>query len=321
MWNICGETLNSGEKKQVMLEPGVEGYQVPATLISGKKPGKTLLVTAGIHAGEYPGVAAVIRLAAEIDPSQVEGNILFMHCVNTSGFWARTVEIIPEDGYNLNRNYPGRKNGTTGERIAYYFMTEVFPYVDFIFDFHSGANTEIMTPLVFYTNADKVKERSYEAARALDIPYLVESSAEKGEYSYAAHHYGVPGLLVEIGHSHSCDSAWVELYSKNIKLLLQHLNICQFGEKKTLETQRVYKKAIYLDTEEQGLWYPAVTVRQKVKKGELLGHLEDFFGNKGKHYYAEADGEILYYTDALSAPKNSFLAAYGLEESAEDKEG
>lgn len=53
MWNICGETLNPGEKKQVMLEPGVKGYQIPATLICGNKPGKTLLVTAGIHAGEY----------------------------------------------------------------------------------------------------------------------------------------------------------------------------------------------------------------------------------------------------------------------------
>ncbi|HIR93406.1 MAG TPA: succinylglutamate desuccinylase/aspartoacylase family protein [Candidatus Egerieimonas intestinavium] len=317
MWTICKETLGPGEKRQVMLEPGVEGYQVPATLVCGAKPGKTLLVTAGIHAGEYPGVAAVIRMAAEMDPSQVEGNILFMHCVNTSGFWTRTVEILPEDGYNLNRDYPGRADGTTGERIAYYFMTELFPRVDFIFDFHSGANTEIMTPLVFYTNAPEVKEQAYEAAKALDLPYLVESRATKGEYSYAAHNYRVPGLLVEIGHSHSCQQEWVQLYYRNLKLLLQHLGICQFGEGKELKSQRVYKEAIYLDASEQGLWYPAVTVRQKVKKGDLLGHMEDFFGNPKKHYYAQADGRILYYTDALAVPKDSFLAAYGLEETAE----
>lgn len=315
MWTICGETLNSGEKRQVFLEPGVKGYQVPATFVCGMKPGKTLLVTAGIHAGEYPGVAAAIRMASQIDPSQTEGNVLFIHCVNTSGFWARTVEIIPEDGYNLNRNYPGRKEGTVGEKIAYYFMTEIFPHVDFIFDFHSGANTEIMTPLVFYTNAEKVKECSYQAAKALDLTYLVESDAVKGEYSYAAHHYDVPGLLVEIGHSHSCKEEWTELYCRNIKLLLQHLKIYQFGEKKTVKEQKVYKKTIYLHTAEQGLWYPAVSTGQKVKKGELLGHLEDFFGAKGKHYYAQAEGRVLYYTDALSAPKNSFLIAYGLEES------
>lgn len=317
MWNICGVTLNPGEKKQVMLEPGVKGYQIPATLICGKKPGKTLLVTAGIHAGEYPGVAAVIRLAAEMDPSRVEGNLVFMHCVNTSGFWARTVAVVPEDGYNLNRDYPGREEGTTGEKIAYYFMTELFPHVDFIFDFHSGANTEIMTPLVFYTNAEKVREASYEAAKALDLAYLVESEATKGQYSYAAHHYDVPGLLVEIGHSHSCHPEWVELYYRNMKLLLQHLGICQFGERKTVENQTVHKKVVYLDAAEQGLWYPAVTARQKVKKGQLLGHAEDFFGNKAKSYYAQEDGTVLYYTDALSVPQDSFLMAYGLEEGAE----
>lgn len=316
MWNICGQTLKRGEKKQIMLEP-VKGYQIPATFICGAEPGKTLLITAGIHAGEYPGVAAVIRAAQELDPSCAKGNILLMHCVNTSGFWARTVEIIPEDGYNLNRDYPGREDGTLGERIAYYFMTELFPKVDFIFDFHSGSNTEKMTPLLFYPNAPKVKEAAFEAAKALDIPYLVESAATKGEYSYAANYYDVPGLLVEIGHSHSCDCVWTELYYRNIKLMLQHLGICKLGEKKTTDYQKVYKKTIYLDAEENGLWYPAVALEQKVKKGELLGHTEDFFGNTEKCYYAEGNGTVLYYTDGLSVPKGSFLMAYGMEDSME----
>lgn len=186
MWHICGHTLEAGEKKQIDLEPGVKDYIIPTTLVCGAKPGKTLLVTAGIHAGEYPGTAAVIRLAKEVNASRMEGNIIFMHCVNTSGFWERTVEIIPEDGYNLNHDYPGKENGSVGERIAWYFMTELFPKVDFILDFHSGANTEVMAPLAFYPNAEKVKEYSYVAAKELDLPFLVESSADSGEYSYAA---------------------------------------------------------------------------------------------------------------------------------------
>lgn len=36
-----------------------------------------------------------------------------------------------------------------------------------------------------------------------------------------------------------------------------------------------------------------------------------------KSYYAEEAGTVLYYTNALSAPENSFLIAYGLEKSAE----
>lgn len=318
MWNICGQTLKRGEKKQMFLEPGAEGYQVPLTLICGKKQGKTLLITAGIHAGEYPGVAAVIRMASELDPAEIEGNILLMHCVNTSGFWARTVEIIPEDGYNLNRDYPGKADGTAGERIAWYFMTELFPQVDFIFDLHSGSNTESMTPLVFYPDAPKVKAASLKAAKSLDVPYLVESTATKGEYSYAARHYDVPGLLMEIGHSHSCEPDWVELYCRNIRLLLQHLGMRQFGETEKTERKQIYRKTLYLDAKEQGLWYPAVKADQVIKRGQLIGRTEDFFGNEKERYYAEADGRVFYFTDALSVPKGGFLAAYGLEESAEN---
>lgn len=317
MWKICGEELSPGEKKQIFLEPGVPGYKIPATFICGEKPGKTLLVTAGIHAGEYPGVAAVIRLASQINPSQTEGNILLLPCVNTSGFWARTVAIIPEDGFNLNRHYPGKADGTTGERIAWYFMTEIFPYVNFIFDFHSGSNTEVMMPLVFYTTAPKVKDCAYEAAKALDLPYLVASEATRGQYSYAAHNYDVPGLLVEIGHSHSCKPEWVELYERNLKLLLQHLGIYDFGAKKQGDYQKVYREAIYLDAEEKGLWYPAVTAGESFRKGDLLGHMEDFFGKVEKEYFAQTDGTVLYYTDGLAVPEDTFLMALGTEDSGE----
>ena len=107
MWNICGHTLQPGEKMQVYLEPNVEGYGIPTTLICGARPGKTVLVTAQIHSGEYPGTPAVIHIARDIDPGELYGNLILMHCVNVSGFWRKEPTVIPEDGFNLNGDYPG----------------------------------------------------------------------------------------------------------------------------------------------------------------------------------------------------------------------
>ena len=102
MWKICGQELKPKEKRQVILKPNMEDYEIPTTLICGAYSGKTLLVTAQIHAGEYNGTPAVIQVAQEILAEKLKGNLILMHCVNSSGFWKQHFRTLPEDGFNLN---------------------------------------------------------------------------------------------------------------------------------------------------------------------------------------------------------------------------
>lgn len=312
MVTICGHTLNPGEKKQTMLHP-LPGYEMPSTIICGAKPGKTVLITAGIHAGEYPGIPAVIRTARDIDPAQVTGNILMVHCVNTSGFWARTDCLVAEDGGNLNANYPGASDGTVSQRIADYFVTKIFPCVDFVVDLHSGSQQEPLTPCLFFPKWEKVREEALNAARALDIPYLIQSMAKTGEYSYAAHSMGIPALLLERGHSGFCEEAWIDGYCRDLRLLLKHLGCYPYDGRSSVE-KHVFVKAVYQEAEEDGVWYCNVTPNAAVKKGQLLGRTEDFFGNVLHEYYAEADGIVFYHCCGLSVKTGRNLVAYGIEE-------
>ena len=50
-------------------DPGLAKYTWPYIAISGRVSGPTVLVTAGIHAAEYTGVEAAIRLGRGIDPT------------------------------------------------------------------------------------------------------------------------------------------------------------------------------------------------------------------------------------------------------------
>lgn len=312
MFTICGHTLNPCEKKQVILRP-LPGYEMPSTLICGAKPGKTVLITAGIHAGEYPGIPAVIRTARDINPAQVTGNILMIHCVNTSGFWARTDCLVAEDGGNLNANYPGCPNGTASQRIADYFVTQIFPFVDFVADLHSGSQQEPLTPCLFFPSWEKVREESRNAAMALDIPYLLQSMAKTGEYSYAAYAMGIPALLLERGHSGFCEDAWIDDYCKDLRLLLHHLGCYPYDGQSTVE-KHVFVKTIYLEAAEDGVWYCSVKPNDTVRRGQLLGRTEDFFGNVLHEYYAEADGIVFYHCCGLSVKAGRSLVAYGVEE-------
>ena len=100
--NICGLTVERGHKLRTFLPVPDTNVKIPLTIINGCEDGPTLLITAGIHGGEYPGIAAAMELGRDIEPSDVNGILIMMHPVNIQGFWARREMIVPEDGKNLN---------------------------------------------------------------------------------------------------------------------------------------------------------------------------------------------------------------------------
>ncbi len=326
-WRICGETLAPGEKRRTVLRVPMGGlpnrgallpgeaktgdYELPAFLLNGKSAGKTLLISAGIHSGEYAGTPAVIRAGRELDPEKLSGRLILLPCVNTSGFWGLSQALVPEDGVNLNRTYPGSAEGSVGDRIKAYLVREVFPQLDFMLDLHGGSVAEKMLPLIFYPREKAV---ALAAARALTTGVLVASDARDGQYSYAANTLGIPGLLLERGGGFYREQEWSEADHRDIRLLLDHLGMYP-AEPEQLACQgkhRVFWDAVYLDSDADGLWSPAVKVDTPIRKGQLLGTVTDFYGDPVKSFYAEADGHILYQYEGLEVNRDSFLVAYGI---------
>lgn len=310
---ICNHEIKQGEKKQVDIIATGTSYKMPATIIFGNKTdnnSKKILITAGIHSGEYPGIKATSNLAKIIAPDEVNGVIILIHCVNVTGFETRNVDVFPEDNANLNANYPGKVDGTVGEKIAYYFATEIFPEIDFVIDLHSGGKYENLTPCLFYQTAPKVTEISEKIAKATNIPYLIQSTATKGHYSYAGQ-LGVAGVLLERGFGGLCDEEDVINYQNDLIGILNELEFTTLPNNSEKTAQKIITGAVYLSSENKGLWYPKIKANQQVKKGDLLGIIEDFYGNLVAEYYAEKDGTVFYFTSDLSINVGNSLVAYG----------
>src|SRR5713226_6499499 len=92
-------------------------YDWPYHAVVGRQPGLTFLLTAGIHAAEYTGTLAALRLARLLDPNTVRGTLVIVPLLNRPGFFERSVYVNPEDGQNLNRAFPGKVDGTWSERF------------------------------------------------------------------------------------------------------------------------------------------------------------------------------------------------------------
>ena len=63
-------TVRSGEKYQGDISFANGDIVLPGTIICGKLPGKTMLITGGVHSGEYVGIQACVELGAELQPEK-----------------------------------------------------------------------------------------------------------------------------------------------------------------------------------------------------------------------------------------------------------
>ena len=299
-----------GEKVQGMVPVYDTGASFPVTLVNGAREGKTVLITSGVHSCEYCGIQAAIELAGELDPARISGRVILCHPLNRTGFEAKTPNLVPEDGKNLNRVYPGDRNGTLTDQIAF-LQTEVFQsQADFYLDLHCGEVHDQLTPYVYYVGATdpEVCEASQRAALAVDVPYMVKSMATTGAYNSAGVR-GVPSILLERGCGGDWDPETVALYKQDVRNVLRHLGVLP-GDPAPCHPQDLVD-LVYLDTEVAGCWYPAVDAGGRFAKGQKLGEIRDYFGNTLKTYYARYDGVVLYRTSSLWIEEGGGIVCYG----------
>ena len=114
---LCGFEIAPGEKRQVKL-PVPGGAPLEAWLLCGAHPGKTLVVTAGVHGCEYVGILALQKLVETLDCATLYGQVILLPLVNSKGFFAGVKQLNPADDRNLNREFPGREDGTETQRMA-----------------------------------------------------------------------------------------------------------------------------------------------------------------------------------------------------------
>ena len=303
----------TGEKKQGFIKILDTETKMPVTIINGEKDGKTMLITAGVHGCEYPCIKTAIELAREIAPKKVTGQIIIVHPVNTQGFVGRNAAIVPEDNKNILRVFPGDKNGTISEKIAYVISNELQAKADFYLDIHGGDVHEDLLPHIYYPGAAKenVVEASIEMAKCFNVPYYVKSNTTNGTYTSAAIRKSIPSLLIERGGCGLCKEEDVKAYKNDIINVLAYLNILEHEIIEKDFKAKEIKEAIYLDALNDGCWTCLVKAGENIIKGQKLGEVTDYFGNIIDTYYAEFDAVVLYNTVAFSVTKNSPLVAYG----------
>lgn len=303
----------AGEKKEGYLELADGKFELPVTIFHGEQNGKTVLVTAGIHAGEYVGIQAVMELSQKLKIEKVAGTIILMKVVNRQSFEKRGGSLGWEDKKNLNTVFPGDENGTQTEQLAWALSQEVYPIIDYYIDLHSGDEYENLTPYVYYAGkaSEEVVNLSREMAKQVDVPYMVRSDMISGGAYNCAASRGIPSVLIERGGMGQWSWEEVQSTRRDVRSILCHLGI--------YTGQRDYRKYYPLDVEDVcyqhassgGFWYPCKKAGSLIQKGEVLGKVKDYEGKTKEVCTAEYDGVILYQTSSLQVVEDGPMICYG----------
>ncbi len=295
------------------LELGQGEFRLPAAVLHGTRPGKTMLITAGVHGGEYVGIQAAIELSQKLKIQKVAGTIIIVKVINVPAFERRNGSMGLTDGKNLNREFPGNPKGTEMERLAWAVSHELQPAADYYIDLHSGDDYEQLTSYVYYAGMadEKTVSQSRRMAEQVDVPYMVRSNvASGGAYNYAASQ-GIPSILIERGGMGAWTSEEVRSTRRDVRNILCHLGIYQ-GKK---DYRTYYPLDVtdicYQDASRDGLWYPFKKPGDMIREGEILGEVRDYEGGLLELSVAEYDGVILYQTGTLQVLGDGPMIAYG----------
>lgn len=298
-------------------DPLLGRYQWSYVAVVGQEAGPTFLLTAGIHAAEYTGVLAAIRLQHLLEPRNVAGTIVIVPLLNQPGFYERSIYVNPEDNQNLNRAFPGNPEGTWSERFAHHLLQDLVVKCDYLVDMHAGDLIEDLEPFVIYNEVGdaRVDDASRRMADAYGLRWA-SKGRPTGErpgllYAAAAEH-GVPAITPESGRCGLVEEDAIQRHVDGVSNVWRTLGLLRDAPPTTPPPPRMLSRFEWLRSDHQGIFVCRVRVSDQVHAGDLLGEMIDLFGNRLAEVRAPVDGVVLFTVTSPAIKQGGLLLGIGV---------
>ena len=299
------------------------GLSVPLVEVTGSHDGPLLSVIAGVHGCEYASMAGVRRWLRELETRDIGGRVRAVPVLNVSAFAGRTPFVVPEDGKNLNRCFPGNPAGTLAERLAYDAFMQVITGSDAYIDAHCGDMVEALQPFALY-EAGPAEDSARDLAIAYQLPYVIRQvagpdRAVSGTSSGAAAAAGIPAITAEAGECGLVQEHAVAMHVAGLNGVLELLGMADesqgaaaAGAQQTQPEQTELSRFLWLRCRDAGWWEPAVGAGAAVRSGQVIGTVSTLDGAQVmEEIIAPADGVIIFLTSSPAVAADGLLFGLG----------
>jgi predicted deacylase len=292
------------------------GLDVPVVEVTGQADGPRLTVIAGVHGCEYASMAAVRQWAVGLAARDLNGRVTVVPVLNLPAFQARSPFVVPEDGKNLNRCFPGNPDGTLAERLAHATFTKVITGSDALIDAHCGDLPEALEPFTLY-EAGPAEGKALEIAVAYGLGYVIRQEpgpgrAVGGTTSAAAAQVGIPAITAEAGGCGLIEQAAVDLHLRGLDRVLAALGMDGAQSANGAAAPTVLSQFLWLRSQADGWWQPAVSPGDAVAEGQLLGTVSTLDNTEVlQSVHAPTAGVPMFITSSPAVEADGLLLGLG----------
>lgn len=314
---ISNVEIAKGERKRVHIDVGAiydfTDVNIPVEVVRGHKNGPTLFICSTIHGDEINGIEIVRRILESPALKNISGTLIAIPIVNIFGFNDRS-RYLP-DRRDLNRCFPGIKNGSMTSQVAYKFMNEVVMKSDYGIDLHTGAFNRKNYPQV-RANISDIK--TLNLAKAFGAPVIIDSNLRDGSLREAVSEQKIPMLLYEGGEALRFDQSVIEIGVTGILNFMREIGMVEAGVCEIVKNKIfIAHSSSWVRAPKSGIHIPHKKLGNIVKKGEILGEISNPFGDHRCLVKASESGIIVGISELPMANKGDALFHIAMRQNKE----
>lgn len=287
--------------------------------------GPVLVFTGGNHGDEYEGPIALMKLVRALNPGEISGQIIVIPALNFPAVMAGT-RVSPIDGVNMNRAFPGRRDGSVSQMIAHFLQHNILPRCDAVCDIHSGGKSMYFAPFAAYHNLPNklVTKKARAATLAFGAPIaleLVELDSE-GMLDSAVEEMDKAFVSTELGGGGTATTQTVAIAEAGVRNLLAHFGLLD-GKLVTRESlglpptrmMHMPDPGCFLICDDRGIFEILVDLEAQVAEGEPIGqiHFPECPEREPAVYRAGRSGTVIGRTHKTLMEPGDFLALIAQE--------
>lgn len=308
--SVDGQIVQAGEKAIIDLNIArlVSGTKIdlPIHVYRSENPGPVVLLSGGLHGDEVDGVEIIRRLISSKAFDKLKcGSVIAIPIMNIYGFLNYSREV--PDGKDINRSFPGSKNGSLASRVAYNLTNKVLTEIDFGIDFHTGGANRYNYPQCRFSPEDPLAE---EIASIFNAPITLQSGLIDKSLRKEAFKMGKSIIVFEGGEAMRFDELSIEEGIRGAKRVLAHFNMLADADQE--QNSAKCSNSQWIRARRSGLFHSIVKSGQWIDKKEVMGYISDPFGKKQIKVKAPESGIIVGHNNSPVVSQGDALFHLGI---------